>query len=447
MDRAWLTEIQNFIRLSYNYTAQYIDNFEELPYDTDTMRRHIERLITVSAPLQTMLSDLRHLYRWDNPARTGKWMALYFFLWSVEHIGTFIVSPCSGQTAKTVLISIQWGLIVYRCLMNYFYPSSVEELRKGMERSLDRGATAFKVGELMDQYGNKEWLEPLLDQIGPALQVQIMDLANFFEVVYNFYHWSNPAASRNTLILFATCFLVAALGTYEFVMKGVWFLVGFGFFVNWPISSLYPRYRLVVSPFKLIFWDVPTHAETCFNYLRDRATLAREAILSNATKRISNQLNGPPTACAHFDLRGKCMNIVECEFCLKDEDILRMVCTYHHTLGHFIISTSRLRFEPFDLLSNNRSSFSNPYTELVEMTKRTTTSSMLSPVAKSLDLDKLELTFKEQHPNISGKDAPRAVLLENMKERDKAFNAIIGFSGLRWQNIQKEPDIDKKPTK
>jgi hypothetical protein len=30
------------------------------------------------------------------------------------------------------------------------------------------------------------------------------------------------------------------------------------------------------------------------------------------------------------------------------------------------------------------------------------------------------------------------VTLENMRGRDKAFNSVIGFSGLRWQNLQKK---------
>jgi hypothetical protein len=72
--------------------------------------------------------------------------------------------------------------------MNYYYPTPVEELRNSMKRSLDHGATAFKIGKLVDQHGSKEWLEPLLDEIGPYIQVQIIDIANFFEVVYNFWH-------------------------------------------------------------------------------------------------------------------------------------------------------------------------------------------------------------------------------------------------------------------
>jgi hypothetical protein len=69
-----------------------MDDFDELPFDIDTLRRHVERFIMVSAPLQTFLLDVRSIYRWQDPIRTGKWMALYFFLWYVSHIVTFFVS-------------------------------------------------------------------------------------------------------------------------------------------------------------------------------------------------------------------------------------------------------------------------------------------------------------------------------------------------------------------
>lgn len=428
----WLT--YNLLRISHSYTAQYVDDFDSLPYDTDTLRRHIERFITVSGPLQAFLSDIRHIYRWDDPFRTGKLMALYFFLWTISHIGTFF-----------------WGYIIYSCIMNYYYPTSVEELRNGIRRSIDRGATALKIGEMIDQHGSKEWLEPLLDEIGPYLQVQLVDIANFFEVVYNFYHWSSPSATRNSLCLMAALFILAAFGDYEFLMKGVWFVVGFCFFINWPISSLYPRYRLIVSPFKVLFWDVPTHAELCFQYLNGRASVARQAILSSVNNKDPAQASS--SVATNTIANNKAVfnkTQAPCNCPEKEREVLNLTCTYLGTPGKFIILTSGLRFEPLSKLSKHEA-LSKSYSELVEMTKRTTTSSILSPLAKALDLDKLELKFikKEggEHPNIKGRERPRAVLLENMKERDKAFNAIIGFSGLRWQNLQKEPDIDKKPTK
>jgi hypothetical protein len=32
------------------------------------------------------------------------------------------------------------------------------------------------------------------------------------------------------------------------------------------------------------------------------------------------------------------------------------------------------------------------------------------------------------------------VVLENMRGRDKAFNAVLGFSGVRWQHLQQRPE-------
>jgi hypothetical protein len=86
---------QKLLMGSHNFTAQYIDDFDELPFDYDTLRRHTERLIIVSAPLQTFISEIRCIYRWEDRARTGKWMTLYFFLWYISHIMTFVVSVSS----------------------------------------------------------------------------------------------------------------------------------------------------------------------------------------------------------------------------------------------------------------------------------------------------------------------------------------------------------------
>lgn len=44
-----------------------------------------------------------------------------------------------------------------------------------------------------------------------------------------------------------------------FCIKIFWFILGGSFFLCWPISSLYPKYRYLVSPFKRVLWDIPTH--------------------------------------------------------------------------------------------------------------------------------------------------------------------------------------------
>lgn len=87
-----LNSFQKLLQQTNCFTAQYIDDFEELPSDLDTLRHHLERLAVVSAPLQTFLSDVRQVYRWEEPVRTTKWMFTYFSLWYISHVMTFFVS-------------------------------------------------------------------------------------------------------------------------------------------------------------------------------------------------------------------------------------------------------------------------------------------------------------------------------------------------------------------
>ena len=62
------------------------------------------------------------------------------------------------------------GVTLYSAILNYVYPSSLEELRQVIERTIDRGATAFKIGEMMDKHGSDDWLEPFLQELGPFIQ-------------------------------------------------------------------------------------------------------------------------------------------------------------------------------------------------------------------------------------------------------------------------------------
>ena len=51
-----------------------------------------------------------------------------------------------------------------------------------MERSQERGSMAYRLGELIDKHGREDWLEPLIDELGPFLQLQLGDLASILEV-------------------------------------------------------------------------------------------------------------------------------------------------------------------------------------------------------------------------------------------------------------------------
>ncbi|KUJ18508.1 uncharacterized protein LY89DRAFT_582089 [Mollisia scopiformis] len=410
---------------SHAFSAQYIDDFQELPFDIDTLRKHVERLIIVSAPVQTLLLDIRRIYRWEKPWRTGKIMALYFILWYMSHIMTFL-----------------YGYILYSTIMNYYYPRSLEALRQGITRSLDRGATAFKVGELMDKHGSDDWLGPLMEELGAFIQVQIADLASFFEATYNFYHFRSPPATFATLCLIASLFLVSVLTDSRFALRLFWFFIGLTFFICWPISSLYPRYRFLVSPLKWALWEVPNHSEWCFRFLQDRAAVVRQAILRHEAGDIHDeQLSCVPGTGSDADSFATCRSISLDE----QRDILSFGCTYCHMPGQFIISTHGIRFATSLAKSLPHESFDKPFADLVEMSKRQTRSSVLSPLAKvTTGMDKLELRFRGKgggagmHGMGEQEDA-EIVLLENMRRRDKAFNAVVAFSGVRWQHLQQRP--------
>lgn len=53
-----------------------------------------------------------------------------------------------------------------------------------MDRALDNESKASKFGELIDKHGRDSWLEPLIDDLGPYMQLQISDIANMLEVFH-----------------------------------------------------------------------------------------------------------------------------------------------------------------------------------------------------------------------------------------------------------------------
>ncbi|RAL62368.1 hypothetical protein DID88_004934 [Monilinia fructigena] len=409
---------------SYNFTAQYIDDFEELPFDIDILRRHIERLIIVSSPLQEFILDIRKIYRWEDPWRTSKWLTSYLLLWYTSYIMSFV-----------------YAYIVYATAKNYYYPSSVATLREEFSRNIDRGATALKAGELMGKHGNKDWLGPLLDQLGPYLQVQIADLANLLEVYDNFFHFRRSQYTFYSLFLFVAMFLLSAFASIQFTMNVFWFVVGLIFFGCWPISSLHPRYRLLVSPLKWAFWDIPTYPEWSLQYLQNRGSSVLLKINTHASGDLQVRVGTSEASAETTGKIEKHFQSIGSTDMDGGHDIISFGCTFHHVPGRLIISTKTLRFEALVHSIMPYESFHEPYSELIEMSKQQTEDVLLASLAKmTIGKDKLELKFRgargsDLHNVRQNKHV--VVLLENMRRRDKAFNSIIAFSGVRWQCLQK----------
>lgn len=311
---------------------------------------------------------------------------------------------------------------------------------------MDRGATAFKAGEMIDKYGPDGWLKPLLDELGPHIQVQIGDFASLLEAVSNFYHFRSPQATVASLCLFAALFLLTAFSDSDFALRVAWFVLGVVFFGCWPIASRYPKYRLLVSPLKWALWNVPTHSELAFQLLNERATIAKQAIMAHESNDNIYVRTGRDSASFPSENEDDAPSSVTPSGFPHDEerDILSFGCTCHNIPGRFILSTASIRFTPLTSVTSHRS-FHRPYSDLVEMSKRQTHSSILSPLVKvTRSMDKLELMFRGKGegasmPEMGEREDAEVVLLENMIGRDRAFNAVVGFSGMKWQHLQKRP--------
>lgn len=78
------------------------------------------------------------------------------------------------------------------------------------------------------------------------------------------------------------------------------------------------------------------------------------------------------------------------------------------------------------------------------MSKRQTEDVLLAPPARmTIGKDKLELRFRgERNSDMHNvrHNGLVVIVLENMRKWDRAFNSILGFSGVRWQCLQKTPE-------
>lgn len=309
-----------------------------------------------------------------------------------------------------------------------------------MGRAHDSRATASKFGELIDKHGRDDWLAPMMEDLGPYIQLQLGDMANMLEVFSNFYNWKHPKKTRATVLFLASCVAITLFTDMEFCMKIVWFIAGGAFFLCWPISSQYPKYRYLVSPIKWMLWDIPTHAEWSFLYLRSQAQIARENLIRRkaaeeyireAQNSVTDQPSGSSTTLPTIQIgNGESgyealsddegwYSASSSTSVLEANDIRSFRASYKGTIGRLILYSGGVRFARS---IKKKELWNVSFLELTEMRKVEGTK--LSKFISSRD--RLEVQ------SLDG----RRFSLEAMKERDEAFNTIIGFSGLQWQSLQ-----------
>jgi hypothetical protein len=63
------------------------------------------------------------------------------------------------------------------------HPPNIEDLRRDIIRTEDINETALTLAEFIEKEGDQRWVDPLIEQVGPWLLVQLSDLANLMEVL------------------------------------------------------------------------------------------------------------------------------------------------------------------------------------------------------------------------------------------------------------------------
>lgn len=93
--------------------------------------------------------------------------------------------------------------------MNRYYPNTVESLRESQRRAFDNTASANMFSELIDKHGRHDWLDPVMDSLGPYVQLQLGGtstlLINYLLSLYS--NWNYEIHSDSIRLSFVTPFL------------------------------------------------------------------------------------------------------------------------------------------------------------------------------------------------------------------------------------------------
>ena len=122
--------------------------------------------MVASAPMQTLIMEMRRIYRWDDPNLTAKFLAGYLVVWAFN-----MVLPAA-------LLGI-----VYIIARRKIHEPTLNDLRRDVMRTEDRQQTALSVTEFIEKEGDEGWVDELVRVVGPWLMVQLADLANLMEII------------------------------------------------------------------------------------------------------------------------------------------------------------------------------------------------------------------------------------------------------------------------
>ena len=179
-------------------------------------------------------------------------------------------------------------------------------------------------------------------------------------------------------------------------------------------------------------------AEWSFQHLRRQAQISREGMIkrkieqiyiTKSTKRHTDQLPLIPTLdIQDYDSDSESddddwHSVSSSTSILDSSDIISFRAEWHKAIGRLIVYSSGVRFVRS---LPKKELWRKPFLDLTEMRK--TRGSSISKITM-MTVEQLELTFVDGG----------SVTVEILKDRDEAFNTIIGFSALQWQVLQPGP--------
>ena len=71
--------------------------------------------------------------------------------------------------------------MIYFILHRRIHAPTIDDLREDIKRTEDLESTALTLSEFIEKKGDQNWVDPLIEDLGPWLMVQLADLANLME--------------------------------------------------------------------------------------------------------------------------------------------------------------------------------------------------------------------------------------------------------------------------
>lgn len=81
------------------------------------------------------------------------------------------------------LIKLECLALIGQVLRRRFESPSVDKLRQEIKRTEDSMSTAHTLTEQIEKKGAQSWIDPLIEEMGEWLLLQLGDMANLLEVL------------------------------------------------------------------------------------------------------------------------------------------------------------------------------------------------------------------------------------------------------------------------